>query len=77
MEEYINRKIASKIQGDGGWIEFVSFQDGELTLIFRGECSKCMILDRCIDWISQEVKRDLGEDIVVKPVRRKPFFWDN
>ena len=37
MEEYFNSQIAPRIQGDGGWAEFVSFEDGELTLIFRGE----------------------------------------
>ena len=52
-------------------------EDGQLELVFRGECSKCIILDRCLDWICQEVKRDLDEDITIKPLRVKPFFWDN
>lgn len=77
MENYITNTIAPRIRGDGGWVEFVSYEDGELTLIFRGECSKCIILDRCLDWIRQEVKRDLKEDITIKPQRVKPFFWDN
>lgn len=77
MEDYINSKIVPRIRGDGGWAEFVSFEDNELTLIFRGECSKCTILDRCLDWICQEAKRDLNVDITIKPIRRKPFFWDN
>ena len=58
-------------------MEFVSYEDGQLELVFRGECSKCIILDRCLDWICQEVKRDLDEDITIKPLRVKPFFWDN
>lgn len=77
MEDYINGKIVPRVRGDGGWTEFVSYEDHVLTLIFRGECSKCTILDRCIEWICQEVKQDLGEDITVKPIRKKPFFWDN
>lgn len=77
MKDYICSKIAPRITGDGGWIEFVSFEDGQLTLIFRGECSKCLILERCIDWICQEIKRDLNEDVTIKPIRIKPFFWDN
>ena len=77
MEDYICNKIAPRIRGDGGWVEFVSYEDGQLTLIFRGECSKCIILDRCLDWICQEVKKDLKEDIAIKPLRVKPFFWDN
>lgn len=77
MKDYIRNKIAPRIRGDGGWVEFVSYEDGQLELIFRGECSKCIILDRCLDWICQEVKRDLDEDITIKPLRVKPFFWDN
>ncbi|MGI6108122.1 MAG: NifU family protein [Lachnospiraceae bacterium] len=77
MEEYINTVLAPRIRGDGGWVEFVSFENGKLTLIFRGECSKCIILDRCTDWIAQMVKKDLGEDVTVVPIRKKPFFWDN
>lgn len=76
MEEYIRNKIAPRIQGDGGWAEFVSFEEGVLTLGFRGECSKCTLLERCVDWISQEIRRDLGQEIAVVPLRRKPFFWD-
>ena len=77
MKDYICNKIGTRIRGDGGWVEFVSYEDGQLTLRFRGECSKCVILDRCMDWICQEVKRDLGEEIRIRPLRVKPFFWDN
>lgn len=76
MEEYISAVIAPKLRGDGGWIEFISFEDGILKARFRGECSKCMILDRCLRWIEHEVKRDLGLDITVTAERAKPYFWD-
>ena len=77
METYINEIIAPRVRGDGGWVEFVSFEEKRLTLIFRGECSKCIILDRCTDWICQEIKKDLGEDVTIQAVRKKPFFWDH
>ena len=77
METYINEVIAPRVRGDGGWVEFVSFEEKRLTLIFRGECSKCIILDRCTDWICQEIKKDLGEDVTIQAVRKKPFFWDH
>ncbi len=76
MEEYINTVIAPKIQGDGGWVEFVSLEEGKLTLVFRAECSKCSILDRCVKWIEGEILRDLHETVTIVPVRKKPFFWD-
>ena len=77
METYINEVIAPRVRGDGGWVEFVSFEEKRLTLIFRGECSKCIILDRCTDWICQEIKKNLGEDVTIQAVRKKPFFWDH
>ena len=76
MKDYIEKTLAPRIQGDGGWVEFVSCEAGKLTLVFRGECSKCMILDRCTAWIEQKIREDLGETVTVVPVRKKPFFWD-
>ena len=55
MKEYIENVLAPKLQGDGGWVDFVSYENNKLTLIFRGECSKCLILNRCVDW-KQRVK---------------------
>lgn len=77
VRSYIVDKLAPRIQGDGGWVEFVSMDGSEVTLIFRGECSKCAILDRCADWISQKIKNDLGLEVRINAVRRKPFFWDS
>ena len=48
IQQYIENVLQPKIQGDGGWIEFVSLDGDELTVIFRGECSKCLILNRCV-----------------------------
>ena len=77
MKEYIENVLAPRLQGDGGWVEFVSLEGGRLTLTFRGECSKCTILDRCTDWIQQKILEDRGEAVTVEAVRKKPFFWDN
>ncbi len=76
MKEYIETVLAPRIQGDGGWVEFQSLEGDGLTLVFRGECSKCMILDRCMAWIDQKIDNDLGKKVTVIPVRKKPFFWD-
>ncbi|MBQ9251695.1 MAG: NifU family protein [Clostridia bacterium] len=77
MKEYIEQTLAPRVQGDGGWVEFVSLEGDQLTLTFRGECSKCFILDRCIDWIAKKIQEDLGQKVEIKAVRKKPFFWDN
>lgn len=74
--QYVETVLAPKIQGDGGWIEFVSLEDGKLTVIFRGECSKCLILHRCTAWIEEEIKRDLKLDVQLCAIRKKPYFQD-
>lgn len=78
IETYIKKIIRPKIQGDGGEVEFESLSDdGTLTLIFRGECSKCLILNRCVDWIAEEVLKNISKLVKIKAVRKKPYFWDN
>ena len=78
IETYIKKIIRPKIQGDGGEVEFESLsEDGMLTLIFRGECSKCLILNRCVDWITEEVLKNTSKLVKIKAVRKKPYFWDN
>ena len=78
IETDIKKIIRPKIQGDGGEVEFESLSDdGTLTLIFRGECSKCLILNRCVDWIAEEVLKNTSKLVKIKAVRKKPYFWDN
>ncbi len=76
MEEYINRVIRPKIQGDGGEITFECQEGDTITVIMQGECSKCLILDRCISWIEEQAEKDLEKKITINAIRKKPFFWD-
>lgn len=76
MEKYLTDKILPCIQADGGHFEFVSRDGKDLSLTFRGECSKCDKLDRCCSWIEERIKIDLGEDVRITAVRRKPWFQD-
>ncbi len=76
MKDYINTIIKPKLQGDGGEIDFVSYENGNLTVLLQGECSKCLIVDRCIAWIESEIMRDMGESVKVIAQKKKPFFWD-
>ena len=55
IQNYVEAVLQPKLQGDGGWIEFVSLSGNELTVIFRGECSKCLILERCVAWIEEQI----------------------
>ena len=76
MKDYIENTLGPRIQGDGGWVEYVSQEGRNLTLIFRGECSKCHMLDRCVAWMEEKIQSDRDESIHIVPVRKKPFFWD-
>lgn len=76
IKNYVENILQPKIQGDGGWVEFVSLDNDELSLIFRGECSKCLILHRCTEWIEQQIKKDLNKTVKVVAIRKKPYFQD-
>lgn len=76
VQNYIENIIQPKLQGDGGWVEYRSLEGECLTLVFRGECSKCLILHRCTAWIEEEVARDLHKTVKVVAVRRKPYFQE-
>ena len=76
MEEYINGYIRPRLQGDGGEITFVGQNRDEVTVMLQGECSKCLILDRCLSWIEQRIEADRGEKVKVIGIRKKPYFQD-
>lgn len=76
VQGYVENILQPKLQGDGGWVEFVSLEGDELTLIFRGECSKCLILHRCVAWIEEQIAADLKKTVRVNAIRKKPYFQD-
>ncbi|MBQ7117125.1 MAG: NifU family protein [Clostridia bacterium] len=76
MKDYIENIIKPKLQGDGGEIDFISYDNGALTVLLQGECSKCLIVERCIAWIEGEILRDMRESVKITAQKKKPFFWD-
>ncbi len=76
IKSYVEAVLQPKLQGDGGWIEFVSCENDILTVVFRGECSKCLILHRCTEWIEGEIKGDLKKTVKINAIRKKPYFQD-
>ena len=76
MEKYINEYIRPRLQGDGGEITFIEEKDDEVTVLLQGECSKCLILDRCLKWIEERTETDLGRKVRVIGIRKKPYFQD-
>ena len=76
MQEYIENYLAPRIMGDGGWVEYVSLEGDQLNLIFRGECSKCLILNRCTAWMEEMIAKDLKQTVHIAAKRIKPYFQD-
>ncbi len=76
VKEYVENILQPKLQGDGGWAEFVSLEGDKLSLVFRGECSKCLILHRCTEWIEEQIEKDLKKKVKVIAIRKKPYFQD-
>ena len=76
VQYYVENILQPKLQGDGGWVEYVGLEGDKLTLIFRGECSKCLILHRCVAWIEEQIKLDLKKTVKVEAIRKKPYFED-
>ena len=76
IRDYVENELQPKLQGDGGWIEFVSFENGVHTAVSRGDCSKCLLLERCLSSIECEIQRDLGVADKVRAVRKQPYFQD-
>lgn len=76
MKNYIENIIKPKLQGDGGEIDFISLEGGILTVLLQGECSKCLIVERCLAWIEGEILRDMGVSVKIVAQKKKPFFWD-
>lgn len=76
MENYINNYIRPRLQGDGGEITFLKQEGNEVTVLLQGECSKCLILDRCLAWIEERISTDLNQNVKVIGIRKKPYFQD-
>ena len=76
IQNYVQDVLQPRLQGDGGWVEFLSLDGDELTLVFRGECSKCLILHRCVAWIEEQIKNDLKKNVRVVAVRKRPYFQE-
>lgn len=76
LEQYIEQTLRPLLQGDGGDISYESFDGALLTVTLRGECSKCPIADRCLDWCAKRIEQDCGVRAALRANRRRPFFWD-
>lgn len=75
-KQFIEEIAAPRVQGDGGWIDFLGQEGNRITVRLQGECSKCQVADRCMKWIEEEMKTRFDREIEIRYERKKPFFWD-
>ena len=76
MKDYINNVLSPLLQGDGGYIEYLGESGNTVTVIARGECSKCHKLELCLKWCEDRIAKDLHKQVALSALRKKPFFWD-
>ncbi|MBQ3889353.1 MAG: NifU family protein [Clostridia bacterium] len=76
MEEYINTVLRPLLQGDGGELEVDRVEGDTVFVTLRGECSKCDVADRCLEWCKQKILTDRGERVTFVATRKKPYFWE-
>lgn len=76
MEEYLNSVIRPLLQGDGGEIEFISFDGETLSVRLRGECSFCSKTERCLDWCVEKILKDTGKSVKISAEKKRPYFRD-
>ncbi len=76
MKDYINNTLSPLLQGDGGFLEYLEENGDKVTVVARGECSKCHKLELCLDWCEEKIYSDMHKKVKLTAVRKKPFFWD-
>ena len=76
MENYVNSVLRPLLQGDGGEMEFRSFDGETVSVVLRGECSRCPVADRCLRWLEEKTLADRGVRVRFSAVMQKPYFFD-
>ncbi len=76
MEAYVNNVLRPLLRGDGGEIEFISFNGSTLSVRLRGECSFCAKAEPCMDWCEEKILRDLGKTVKIAAEKKRPYFRD-
>ncbi len=77
LKDFIAKTINPRVQGDGGEVTFVSLENGVLSIMVQGECSRCPLTAPCFkDWMVQEIKKVWDIELSVEIIVKKPYFWD-
>ncbi len=74
LKEYSDSEIVPCIRADGGWLELVSTDGNRAVVKARGECTRCISLDRCLRWAESRVRQELQREIHFTAVPDS-FLW--
>ena len=74
LKEFFDAEIVPCVLADGGWLEFMQEDGDEVLLKARGECTRCIALDRCLRWAESRVRQELRREIHFTAVP-DPFLW--
>ena len=55
LKEFFDTEIAPCVRADGGWLELERKEGGTAVLKAKGECTRCISLDRCLRWAESRV----------------------
>ena len=75
IRRYFAGYIIPRIEGDGGFVEIDGVDADTIRLTCRGECAKCSMLDRSVDWIAEMLLHDTGLNANIE-YKRHPPYWE-
>ena len=70
LKAFFDTEIAPCVRADGGWLELESEQGGTAVVRARGECTRCISLERCLRWAEGRVRQEVRFTAVPDP-----FLW--
>ncbi len=74
LKQFFDSEIVPCVRADGGWLELESEQGGTAVVRARGECTRCISLERCLRWAESRVRQELRQEVRFTAVP-DPFLW--
>ena len=74
LKAFFDQEIAPCVRADGGWLELAEEEGDRVTVKARGECTRCIALDRCLRWAEGRIREVLKREVRLTAVP-DPFIW--
>ena len=74
LKEFFDTEIVPCVCADGGWLELEREDGDRAVLKAKGECTRCIALDRCLRWAESRVREELHREVRFTAVP-DPFLW--